>query len=373
MTSPPSDKPLLTSLPMGIAAAAAVTPARLAAILTENGPLPIRHITQHLLRDIQGFAQLSLSKQRRLIMAALENQTTPRFEKIGWGQWAVCNLDGSVHNPNNVPLNSKHKLRPKAPGLLSARRESITTGRDPHATAVPFNPGAGSLAILSSDSDDESGLLLNEDAIVSDSDDDEMEVPAAMAPRMLTGRFRSPASRRHSSSSRVGKPGFRLRVASFGSPEVGPDKHMFDLDSGASTPSGFLLDAAALPGRSQRGSFSLVRESGRQSFVRSTLSPLTQAHFHSLNDLLHGDGEEGTDEEDWASVGADRLRNARAVKLESPATALVSPPGSSPRGSRQGFSPQIVVGGVAPGTERPGRKWEEREQDAAAALVDLGG
>lgn len=92
------DKKMLlsTSSPEGIQIASQITPSRLAGLLIRKGPLPIRHITAQLALEVQGFDQLSLSKQRRLIMAAMEQTDRDNnvvFEKIGWGQWAVRQVD----------------------------------------------------------------------------------------------------------------------------------------------------------------------------------------------------------------------------------------------------------------------------------------
>ncbi|KAI5959169.1 STB3 [Candida pseudojiufengensis] len=87
---------LSTSSPEGIQVASKITPTRLANLLIRKGPLPIRHITSQLSLEVSSFELLSLSKQRRLIMAAME-QLDPInnvvFEKIGWGQWAVRKVD----------------------------------------------------------------------------------------------------------------------------------------------------------------------------------------------------------------------------------------------------------------------------------------
>ena len=87
---------LSTSSREGIQVASKITPTRLANLLIRKGPLPIRHITSQLSIEVHGFEMLSLSKQRRLIMAAME-QVDPEnnvvFEKIGWGQWAVRKVD----------------------------------------------------------------------------------------------------------------------------------------------------------------------------------------------------------------------------------------------------------------------------------------
>lgn len=117
-TSSPNG-PLNTNSPIAIAAAAAVTPDKLSRLLLSQGPLAIRHITSHLALTITGFADLSLSKQRRLIIAALDSGDPINnvvFEKVGWGRWTARKTDG-------------HHIK------SSKRRESITahlnTGKPP--------------------------------------------------------------------------------------------------------------------------------------------------------------------------------------------------------------------------------------------------
>lgn len=89
-------KPISTSSPAGLAAAQGVTPGKLSTLLLEMGPLAIRHITQTLCLDIPCFKDLSSSKQRRLIMSAMESGDKEKsvvFEKIGWGQWSAKRVD----------------------------------------------------------------------------------------------------------------------------------------------------------------------------------------------------------------------------------------------------------------------------------------
>ncbi|ANB12976.1 Stb3p [Sugiyamaella lignohabitans] len=91
-----SNGPLNTNSPVAIAAAAAVTPDKLSRLLLTQGPLAIRHITSHLALTINGFADLSLSKQRRLIIAVLDSGDPVNsvvFEKVGWGRWAARKTD----------------------------------------------------------------------------------------------------------------------------------------------------------------------------------------------------------------------------------------------------------------------------------------
>ena len=113
---------LSTSSPEGIQVAAQITPTRLANLLIRKGPLPIRHITSQLALEVQGFEMLSLSKQRRLIMAAMEQRDPENnvvFEKIGWGQWAVRHIDSDyivtegtegIEDGNKKQINV-HQLR----------------------------------------------------------------------------------------------------------------------------------------------------------------------------------------------------------------------------------------------------------------------
>ncbi|ODQ80023.1 hypothetical protein BABINDRAFT_167121 [Babjeviella inositovora NRRL Y-12698] len=359
-------KPLSTSSPVGIAAALQVNATRLAQILITNGPLPIRHITNHLSKAIPGFSQLSLSKQRRLIMAALELQdpvTTCVFEKVGWGQWAARKQGSDViEGKQAISLQEIRSSKPKmgwgkndedvdmedepakrtmtkpvsSTALRVARRESIT----PHAAKVPLAPlidGTLSLAVTSSSESEDDA---DEEVFMFDDDDASKPTSATRSPRFTSPTRATLAppnirSRRHSTNSlasynnRIAKPshGFRSRLGSFGSPDSSFDADFIDVEDVRSSSrgrrptgtigsipnsplhAGFILDAAALPHRTNRGSFSSVLASGRQSFLRSTgaservasanpstsTSPgatatgshlLHSQHFRSLNDLV---------------------------------------------------------------------------------------
>ncbi|KAK6199445.1 putative Sin3 binding protein-domain-containing protein [Scheffersomyces amazonensis] len=222
-TSKQTNKKLLsTSSPEGIQVAAKITPTRLANLLIRKGPLPIRHITHQLALEVPSFESLSLSKQRRLIMAAMEQTDTSNnvvFEKIGWGQWAVRKVDSdyivtegmesinsniSTANKNGATISSAitnngeqisneklinvNDLRNKANlklgwskkqnattnghGITSKknRRESITNNnKNLHNLKLPKEPKNSSIAIAS-DSDDE-----DDDDDIDDIDIDDME------------------------------------------------------------------------------------------------------------------------------------------------------------------------------------------------------
>ncbi|ODV82317.1 uncharacterized protein CANTADRAFT_4328 [Suhomyces tanzawaensis NRRL Y-17324] len=194
-------KLLSTSSPEGILVASKITPTRLANLLIRKGPLPIRHITSQLALEVPSFDFLSLSKQRRLIMAAME-QTDPSnnvvFEKIGWGQWAVRKTDSDfivtegtearleepsveasdpdstkinvndLRNQANVKLGWAKKASP-----ASRRRESITNAKtNLHNVKLPEEPDSNAIA---SDSEDEYGLSDNVEMDEDDDDDDDEE------------------------------------------------------------------------------------------------------------------------------------------------------------------------------------------------------
>jgi hypothetical protein len=131
-TPPTGGSPLNTNSPVAIAAAAAVTPQKLSRLLLTQGPLAIRHITSHLALTIPGFADLSLSKQRRLIIAVLDSGDPVNsvvFEKVGWGRWAARQVDSPAEAAAAAAAATSG-----GPALVSSssgkgrRRNSITSG-----------------------------------------------------------------------------------------------------------------------------------------------------------------------------------------------------------------------------------------------------
>lgn len=118
--TPKHETKLSTSSPKALRVAAEITPTRLANLLIRKGPLAIRLITAQLSVEVPGFELLSLLKQRRLIMAAMEQEDPTNkvvFEKIGWGQWAVRRLDSDyivTDNNSTYPRVCVLELREKA-------------------------------------------------------------------------------------------------------------------------------------------------------------------------------------------------------------------------------------------------------------------
>lgn len=195
MSSPP--KKLLSTLsPEGIQVALQITPTRLANLLIRKGPLPIRHITAQLAVEVPSFDLLSLLKQRRLIMAAMD-QTDPEnnvvFEKIGWGQWAVRKVDldyivtegtddPSKELPQQVNVAEfrnqklgwlKKKVSNKKEGKLPRRTSITTQSRNLYNTAVPGEPAEHPMVTRSRGQTRETAITSDLELLEEEEEDDD--------------------------------------------------------------------------------------------------------------------------------------------------------------------------------------------------------
>ncbi|CAK7901210.1 hypothetical protein CAAN1_23S02212 [[Candida] anglica] len=212
----PKKRLLSTSSPEGLSVASRITSTRIANLLIREGPQPIRRITSQLAVEVVGFDLLSLSKQRRLIMAAME-QVDPEnnvvFEKIGWGQWAVRRVDSDyiytegnseakfsldeeakklsvqeLRNQTGVKLGWTKK-QPQS-GVLSSmsppklkhpvipadasklRRESISANKhNLHNIKVPMETSTTTSNAIESDSEDDFALSDEMDDVDDEEDD----------------------------------------------------------------------------------------------------------------------------------------------------------------------------------------------------------
>lgn len=357
-----------TSSPEGIAAASQITPNRIARILLKEGPLPIRHLTGHLIEQVPVFGNLSLSKQRRLIMAALESgdvETGCIFEKIGWGQWEAKvvgielvkmkiensnnnnqssndNVDSKITNEkiyatnstnSNISINeSSSKVKKSRSQSHTIRRESISSHLSENYR-MPTSPNFGPVqsfrnsfkqygdiddAIKSSSDDD----LVDED---DEDDDDEFEndinksyrstVKLSPSPEnfesAIPGKIASVSSSRRTSFAGITKP--RKPRSSF-------NQHTIEV----------ALDEAPLERRESRVSFSNSANISRQSFLRTHIIPQinnSNASIDKDNENAIADDFEDfklnrdhsspdsaaviTDEEDWQSQGPSIIKNNR--------------------------------------------------------------
>lgn len=425
---------LSTSSREGIQVAAKITPTRLATLLIRKGPLPIRHITSQLSLEVQGFEMLSLSKQRRLIMAAME-QVDPEnnvvFEKIGWGQWAVRKVDSDyivtegtekLEEEGEKKQINVHELRNQT-GLklgwskkqgsdAKLRRESITNRQaNLHNMKVPNEQIRDLSAAIELDSESDYALSdIDDDADIdvdaSDDDEDEddddelfafdqdednkfktfkaSKSPPIKFANRVPLKFSPPpggASRRKSSSSNnasISKhtqpyphshrnifnrsrlnsienfdnyilSSAKNSTVSVNSPPppvtttisslpLGPWNSSYIQNSLTTSPEG--IDSIALSG----GRKSSFNESHLRSTISSSLpknSSQTNTHFHSQSNLhpssatqsppsrsfvrkhegghpqKPNDNISDTDEEDWATIGAESLRKSHHKDVPS--------------------------------------------------------
>jgi len=193
LEAPPSLKPLNTHSPIAMAAAAAVTSDKIRKLLVSQGPLPIRHITSHLAATITGFGELSLSKQRRLIIAVLDGPKS-EFVKVGWGRWAVEGSDaahaegapaGSPAPAATPAANSSTSKRSSSMQghsrlSLSAHRESIS--RQLPNAKPPLSPSLGPIEDSAVFSDSESSDNDYDDSEVEGTDEEDWQ---AIGPTQL--------------------------------------------------------------------------------------------------------------------------------------------------------------------------------------------
>lgn len=411
LASPPGDdRPdkkhvtkLSTLSPEAIRVAAEITPNRLANLLIRKGPLAIRLITAQLAVEVPGFDHLLLSKQRRLIMAAMEQgdvENNVVFEKIGWGQWAVrrVDLDYIVSEGAGTTRLNIHELKEKAKlGWLKKegdeRRRSISASKpNLHNVRLPNESlDAAILDSSDSDSDDDHDVLsfrravgaadIDDNAITEDLDEDEAELfefeddlaisrfkrlpPVKFANRVPT-KFSPPpplaGTRRKSSlaGAAVSKNTSygstrhqvfnRLRLNSIENLDnyiVSSAKHLSFLVNSPTpvpqagsvnlaSPIGSWLGSANMLHLTPENIASALLSAGRRKLsfnelsIRLTLlsslprKPYENGHLLSSVSVakrptgLRHDAASDTDEEDWATIGAETLRN-HSAGLSSPA------------------------------------------------------
>ncbi|AQZ15871.1 STB3 (YDR169C) [Zygosaccharomyces parabailii] len=176
-------KPISTSSPAGLAAAQMVTPSKLSSLLLEKGPLAIRHITQTLGAEIPSFKDLSSSKQRRLIMSAMESGDQQRsvvFEKIGWGQWSAKLVTPESFAQEREATNvANAKVKDIVSQESQRRRSSSSHGtRKPQLHSKKSSVLAAPAVTAPSPPPDHPQpagdvLYIDENALASDDDDDE--------------------------------------------------------------------------------------------------------------------------------------------------------------------------------------------------------
>ncbi|QLQ82334.1 hypothetical protein HG537_0H00950 [Torulaspora globosa] len=393
-------KPISTSSPAGLAAAQMVTPSKLSALLLERGPLAIRHITQALGAEIPSFKDLSSSKQRRLIMSAMESgdvDSSVVFEKIGWGQWSAKVVEAENFAKERELTNAANaKVKDIVAQESQRRRSSSSNNRGKKQPLASVKNGdAGVVYIdenaLASDDEDEP---FGREGDHEDEDDDLVKSdgpysfrrrkssvvfadssPEGMEHELLAQRVRpllkgKRGARRSSSkvaNSSVVKPGIHLDHPNGGSSNSAAV-------SLSATPT--MIDLEQIPNslsepssrRESRVSFS------KESSIRSTLLQHKNYHWiptssprltyqtsnqappllgvsqgsnrkrqHNAKPSYKTDRHSDTDEEDWAAMGAATLRNNSVPpKMDTVAT--------SPNGF---VAPKLIDTSEIPSFEHP--------------------
>lgn len=176
-------KPISTSSPAGLAAAQMVTPSKLSSLLLERGPLAIRHITQTLGSEIPSFKDLSSSKQRRLIMSAMESGDKDNnvvFAKIGWGQWSAKIVDPTRFAEEREATNVANAKVKDIVSQESQRRRSSSSNagtRRPHLQGKSFsNSSILKKPLAPKPAGDSNGVVyIDENAVASEDEDDHEE------------------------------------------------------------------------------------------------------------------------------------------------------------------------------------------------------
>lgn len=178
--APEGLKPLNTHSPIAVAAASAVTADKIKKQLIAQGPLPIRHITSHLAATIPGFGELSLSKQRRLIIAVLDAPKS-EFIKVGWGRWAVQG-DTIIRKESlgAASLNASSMRQ----AVQQAHRESIS--RRLPDNKLPLSPPLGATEGSAVFSDSESEF--DDDSEVENTDEEDWQSIGPTKLRQTTPR-----------------------------------------------------------------------------------------------------------------------------------------------------------------------------------------
>lgn len=379
------DKVLVsTSSPEGIAAANEITPNRIANILLKEGPLPIRHLTGHLIQQVPTFGSLSLSKQRRLIMSALESgdiELSAIFEKIGWGQWEARKVDmdivkariakGELLNkqqnqaeelsPNSTSNDARVFRKRKSAPSASVRRESITNPHTEHNFKMPNSPTmvpiqnirnslknyealdeaieSSSSSFSDDDVDADEHFEGDEyaDADVSMYSLNKSSPPShVLADHQIYGRpLQQP---RTSSTSLVKQPGIRSgsvsssRRPSFVAGITKPNLPRKPRNSFTQHTIEAALDETPIERSEHRVSFS--NTSAKQSFLRT--KP------HQIGDENAID-DEYTDEEDWEAIGANTLRKSRQSSVLTPPTPKFDPSGPAPGPNARKADEELAV------------------------------
>lgn len=318
-----------------------ITPQKLSKLLLVRGPLAIRHINHAITEEFPEFQKLSLSKQRRLIMSALESgdvENSVVFEKVGWGQWSAKKVDPEKFDLERKKTNIENAV------AKDSRTSSIGSNSKPSMVIPKSNIMYIDENAVATDEEEESNMFEDEDAttvyynpagfhksygfstrrkstVISGESS-----PETIENELLAQKIRPFFKRKYRRSSSTARPLQNVQnVPNNKNAANGPS--LVDMEKQQAA-----VGKTDLPPR-RESRLSVSKESS----IRSTLFPHKNYEYTtSANAVLGTSFDElqsplvlaktslsqnndsysvfsDTDEEDWASIGAVSLRNNRST------------------------------------------------------------
>lgn len=299
-----------------------ITTSDLSNILKEHGPLAIRHITKELSKIKPTFKTLSASKQRRLIINAMETGDIDNlliFEKVGWGQWNIKKIDclDNFNSQRDImnKANLKKNFHKNTPNPLEGSGEVIISESDYEYDYEDelntSNHSNNNQSLQANNRRRKSSVVFNDNYLDNYyHKNPSLQQDLKRRHSITQDTNNSFQGRRYSYSQ---EPfAFRDRKYSF-TPPVKERKNSFSsIDHNKK--SGFLLISPPLEEDSTIDSnFTYENKrrlstAGKESSIRSTLLINNKETFFENSSNSNPLSEETTDEEDWASIGAASLR-----------------------------------------------------------------
>lgn len=308
----------------GLRIASQVTPHRLKELLIAKGPSPIRCITRQLAADLPGFDHFSVSKQRRLIMSALESLVPPVFEKIGWGSWAVIDDTRPRRESITNPHTLLHNIRPPDEIDLDDTGAIISDSDDEEDSMGDDDKRMAAPEIFHFDEDNK--LLDTKPAAFLEGHGEEVKpdfanrVPLNLntpSPDQLSvgGVARR---RKLSSAALVAKPAIRHSLFNRSRLNLLENIESYILSSARSSwgsPPPALQRSLGTPVESPTGSYTEPSAHLMSRSKETKSKSYNESHMRST--LNHGH-ESDTDEEDWATLGPDSLAKSTRPAASDP-------------------------------------------------------
>ena len=315
-----------------------ITPQKLSKLLLVRGPLAIRHINHAITEEFPEFQKLSLSKQRRLIMSALESgdvENSVVFEKVGWGQWSAKKVDPEKFDLERKKTNIENAV------AKDSRTSSIGSNSKPSMVIPKSNIMYIDENAVATDEEEESNIFEDEDATTVYYNPAGFHKSYDSSTRrkstVISGESSTETIENELLAQKI-RPFFKRKYRRSSS-TARPVQNVPNNKNAANDPS--LVDLEKQQAAVGKTDLPPRRESrlsvSKESDIRSTLFPHKNYEYTtSANAVLGISFDElqsplvmakrslsqnndrysvfsDTDEEDWASIGAVSLRNNRST------------------------------------------------------------